>query len=219
MKKSVNKCFNKFLAILVWCASLTFAEPTQEARGGSSVEQWVTVTQETALNFVETLPNGQLKWGDFLEYPHGWGQAVNVDKKTGRIIFSTEFVCNEEGKRVVKRVCFDITATMPLYRDALSPVCCQIAPRLKQLRQLLSNVKDHESANCLAADIEALLPLVSRYTDGIPAEIPYGICSHIMEEHGIIADLEAICAEAMRLVMERYYGSEALDKVMRNFGK
>ena len=99
------------------------------------------------------------------------------------------------------------------------PFAARLPPRLKQLRQLLTNVKDKDSADSLAADIEPLLPLVRRYSDGIPAEIPSAICSHIMEEQGIISDIEAIHEEAIRLIMERYFGSERLDKVMRGFGR
>lgn len=216
MMKTTNKYFHKALAILAMASTIVCAEPAQEAPQGN---QQFTVTQETALNFVETLPNGQLKWGECLEYPHGWGQAVNIGKKTGRVYFSTDFVCCEEGKKVVKRVYFDITDAMPFYRDALSSVCSQIAPRLQQLRQSLTGITDKESADRLAADIEPLLPLVRRYSDGIPAEIPSAICSHIMEEQGIISDIEAIYEEAMRLITERYYGSENLDKIMRNLGR
>lgn len=217
--KSINRYFNKALAVPALVSSLVFAEPTQQGQGAAPVNQWVKVTQETALNFVETLPNGQLKWGEFFEFPHGWGQDVSIDKVTGRVYFSTDFVCNEEGKKVLKRVYFDITDAMPFYREALSPVCCQVGPRLKQLRQLLTNVRDKDSAERLAADIEPLLPLVRRYSEGIPAEIPYGISSHIMEEQGIISDILAIYEEAMRLITERHYGSENLDKVMRNLGR
>lgn len=204
------------LALLALASPQVFAEPVQEAPQGN---QRFIVTQETALNFVETLPNGQLKWGECLEYPHGWGQEVNIGKETGRIYFSTEFVCIEEGKKVLKRVYFDITEAMPFYREALSPVCSQIAPRLQQLRQSLTGITDKESADRLAADIEPLLPLVRRYSDGVPAEIPSAICSHIMEEQGIISDIMAIYEEAMRLITERYYGSENLDKIMRNLGR
>ena len=123
--KTTNKYFHKALAILAMASTVVCAEPAQEAPQGN---QQFTVTQETALNFVETLPNGQLKWGECLEYPHGWGQEVNIGKKTGRVYFSTEFVCIEEGKKVVKRVYFDITEAMPFYREALSSVCSQIAP-------------------------------------------------------------------------------------------
>lgn len=214
--KTTNKYFHKALAILAMASTIVCAEPAQEAPQGN---RQFTVTQETALNFVETLPNGQLKWGECLEYPHGWGQEVNIGKKTGRVYFSTDFVCCEEGKKVLKRVYFDITDVMPFYREALSPVCCQVGPRLKQLRQLLTNVRDKDSAERLAADIEPLLPLVRRYSDGIPAEIPYGISSHIMEEQGIISDILAIYEEARRLITERYYGSENLDKIMRNLGR
>ena len=210
--KTTNKCFHKALAILAMASTIVCAEPAQG-------NLQFTVTQETALNFVETLPNGQLKWGECLEYPHGWGQEVNIGKETGRIYFSTEFVCIEEGKKVLKRVYFDITEAMQFYREALSPVCSQIAPRLQQLRQSLTGITDKESADRLAADIEPLLPLVRRYSDGIPAEIPSAICSHIMEEQGIISDIEAIYEEAMRLITERYYGSENLDKIMRNLGR
>ena len=214
--KTTNKYFHKALAILAMASTIVCAEPAQEAPQGNLQ---FTVTQETALNFVETLPNGQLKWGECLEYPHGWGQEVNIGKKTGRVYFSTDFVCCEEGKKVVKRVYFDITEAMPFYRDALSSVCSQIAPRLKQLRQLLTNVKDKDSADSLAADIEPLLPLVTRYQDGIPDEIPSAIRAHIMEEQGISSDVKAIYEEAIRLIMERYFGSEMLDKVMRGFGR
>ncbi len=217
--KTTNKCFHKALAILAMASSIVCAESTQDEQGGALENQRFIVTQETALNFVETLPNGQLKWGECLEYPHGWGQEVNISKETGRIYFSTEFVCIEEGKKVLKRVYFDITEAMPFYRDALSSVCSQIAPRLKQLRQSLTSITDKESADRLAADIEPLLPLVRLYSEGIPAEIPSAICSHIMEEQGIISDIEAIYEEAIRLIMERYFGSERLDKVMRGFGR
>ena len=217
--KTTNKWFHKALAILAMASSIVCAEPAQDEQGGALENQRFIVTQETALNFVETLPNGQLKWGAFLEYPHGWGQEVNIGKETGRVYFSTDFVCCEEGKKVVKRVYFDITDAMQFYREALSPVCSQIAPRLQQLRQSLTGITDKESADRLAADIEPLLPLVRRYSDGIPAEIPSAICSHIMEEQGIISDIEAIYEEAMRLITERYFGSERLDKVMRGFGR
>ena len=219
MMKTANKCFNKALAVLTLVSSMVFAEPTQDVQEAAPKNLRLIVTQETALNFVETLPNGRLKWGEFLEYPHGWGQAVNIGKQTGRVYFSSDFICNEEGKKVVKRVYFDITDAMPLYRDALSPVCSQIVPRLKQLRQLLTSIKDKDSAERLSSDIEPLLPLLRRYREGIPAEIPYGICSHIMEEHGIISDIETIYSEAIRLIIERYYGSEELNKVMRNLGR
>ena len=214
--KTTNKYFHKALAILAMASTIVCAEPAQEAPQGN---QQFTVTQETALNFVETLPNGQLKWGECLEYPHGWGQEVNIGKETGRIYFSTEFVCIEEGKKVVKRVYFDITDAMQFYREALSPVCSQIAPRLQQLRQSLTGITDKESADRLAADIELLLPLVTRYQDGIPDEIPSAIRAHIMEEQGILSDVKAIYEEAIRLIMERYFGSERLDKVMRGFGR
>ena len=214
--KTTNKYFHKALAILAMASTIVCAEPAQEAPQGN---QQFTVTQETALNFVETLPNGQLKWGECLEYPHGWGQEVNIGKETGRIYFSTEFVCIEEGKKVVKRVYFDITNAMQFYREALSPVCSQIAPRLQQLRQSLTGITDKESADRLAADIELLLPLVTRYQDGIPDEIPSAIRAHIMEEQGILSDVKAIYEEAIRLIMERYFGSERLDKVMRGFGR
>ncbi len=217
--KSINRYFNKALAVPALVSSFVFAEPTQQGQGADPVNQWVKVTQETALNFVETLPNGQLKWGEFFEFPHGWGQDVSIDKVTGRVYFSTDFVCCEEGKKVVKRVYFDITDAMQFYREAISPVCSQIAPRLQQLRQLLTNVRDKDSAERLATDIEPLLPLVRRYSDGIPAEIPSAICSHILEEQGIISDIVAIYEEAMRLITERYYGSENLDKIMRNLGR
>ena len=216
MMKTTNKYFHKALAILAMASTIVCAEPAQEAPQGN---QQFTVTQETALNFVETLPNGQLKWGECLEYPHGWGQEVNIGKETGRIYFSTEFVCIEEGKKVVKRVYFDITDAMPFYREALSPVCSQIAPRLQQLRQSLTGITDKESADRLAANIEPLLPLVTRYQDGIPDEIPSAIRAHIMEEQGILSDVKAIYEEAIRLIMERYFGSERLDKVMRGFGR
>ena len=214
--KTTNKYFHKALAILAMASTIVCAEPAQEAPQGN---QQFTVTQEIALNFVETLPNGQLKWGECLEYPHGWGQEVNIGKETGRIYFSTEFVCIEEGKKVLKRVYFDITDAMQFYREALSPVCSQIAPRLQQLRQSLTGITDKESADRLAADIEPLLPLVTRYQDGIPDEIPSAIRAHIMEEQGILSDVKAIYEEAIRLIMERYFGSDRLDKVMRGFGR
>lgn len=135
---------------------MVFAEPTQDVQEAAPKNLRLIVTQETALNFVETLPNGRLKWGEFLEYPHGWGQAVNIGKQTGRVYFSSDFICNEDGKKVVKRVYFDITDAMPLYRDALSPVCSQIVPRLKQLRQLLTSIKDKDSAERLSSDIAPL---------------------------------------------------------------
>lgn len=214
--KTTNKYFHKALAILAMASTIVCAEPAQEAPQGN---RQFTVTQETALNFVETLPNGQLKWGECLEYPNGWGQEVNIGKKTGRVYFSTDFVCCEEGKKVVKRVYFDITDAMQFYREALSPVCSQIAPRLQQLRQSLTGITDKESADRLAADIEPLLPLVTRYQDGIPDEIPSAIRAHIMEEQRISSDVKAIYEEAIRLIMERYFGSERLDKVMRGFGR
>ena len=214
--KTTNKYFHKALAILAMASTIVCAEPAQEAPQGN---QRFIVTQETALNFVETLPNGQLKWGECLEYPHGWGQEVNIGKKTGRIYFSTDFVCCEEGKKVVKRVYFDITDAMQFYREALSPECSQIAPRLQQLRQSLTGITDKESADRLAADIEPLLPLVTRYQDGIPDESPSAIRAHIMEEQGILSDVKAIYEEAIRLIMERYFGSERLNKVMRGFGR
>ncbi len=40
-----------------------------------------------------------------------------------------------------------------------------------------------------------------------------------MEEQGISSDVKAIYEEAIRLIMERYFGSERLDKVMRGFGR
>lgn len=70
MMKTTNKYFHKALAILAMASTIVCAEPAQEAPQGNLQ---FTVTQETALNFVETLPNGQLKWGECLEYPHGWG--------------------------------------------------------------------------------------------------------------------------------------------------
>ena len=71
--ESINKYFNVTFAVLTLVSSLVFAEPTQNEQGGALQNQRFIVTQETALNFVETLPNGQLKWGECLEYPHGWG--------------------------------------------------------------------------------------------------------------------------------------------------
>lgn len=188
------------------------AAPQQTAHELPSDRQLIIVTPETALSFVEVLPGGQLKWGELRESPTGWGQDISTDKTTGQVIFSSEFLYKEGSVLRAKRIYFDITAALPVYRQALAAHFRQRSAGLVHLRQLLSNVRDKESADRLAADIKSHARFLRQSPESAP--IPVAIYYLLLQEHDIDAQVEKIKAECSRLAAERNYESNALFMVI-----